>query len=172
MDILNSRVTHEEIKNALFSINNSKAPGPDGFSSLFFKRAWSIIGNDVCEAVADFFSNGCMLCEINCTIIALVPKVPNPNTMHDYRPISSCNTIYKCISKIIVARIKRCIPYIIFPAQTAFVQEHSIADNTLLFFLFFWIIKNLFPKGQCPTTIKKYKKQVPRETEKWTTPPL
>ena len=77
VDILNSRVTHEEIKNALFSINDSKAPGPDGFSSLFFKRAGSIVGNDVCVAVADFFSNECMLREINCTIIALVPKVPN-----------------------------------------------------------------------------------------------
>ena len=73
-----------------------------------------------------------MLCEINCTIIALVPKVPNLSSMHDYRPISCCNTIYKCISKIIAERIKRCIPDIICPAQTAFVQGHSIADNILL----------------------------------------
>ena len=82
--------------------------------------------------MADFFRNGCMLREINCTIIALVPKGPNPSSMHDYRPISCCNTIYKCISKIIVARIKRCIPDIICPAQTAFVQGRSIADNILL----------------------------------------
>ena len=130
--ILNSGVTYEEIKNALFSIDDSKAPGPDGFSSLFFKRAWSIVGNEVCNAVTDFFTNGCILCEINCTIIALVPKVPNPSLMHDYRPITCCNTIYKCISKIITTRIKRCIPDIICPAQTAFVQGHSIADNILL----------------------------------------
>ena len=84
------------------------------------------------DAVADFFRNGCMLREINCTIIALVPKVPNPSSMHDYRPIFCCNTIYKCISKIIASRIKRCIPYIIFPAQTTFVQGRSIADNILL----------------------------------------
>ena len=107
LDILNSRITHEEIKNALFSIDYSKAPGPDGFSSLFFKRAWSIVGNEVSAMVADFFRFGCMLREINCTIIALVPKVPNPSPMHDYRPISCCNTIYKCISKIIAAKIKR-----------------------------------------------------------------
>ena len=132
VDILNSRVTHEEIKNALFSIDDSKAPGPDGFSSLFFKRAWSIVGNEVCDAVADFFSNGCILHEINCTIIALVPKVHNPSSMHGYRPISCCNTIYKCITKIIAARIKRCIPDIIFPAQTAFVQGRSITNNILL----------------------------------------
>ena len=132
LDIPNSGVTHEEIKNALFSIDDSKAPGPDGFSSLFFKRAWSIVGNEVCDAVVDFFTNGCILREINCTIIALVPKDPNPSSMHDYRPIACCNTIYKCISKIIEARMKRCIPDIIYPTQTAFVKGRSIADNILL----------------------------------------
>ena len=121
VDILNRGVTHEEIKNALFSIDDSKAPGPDGFSSLFFKRAGNIVGNEVSDVVADFFRKGCMLREINCTIIALVPKVPNPSSMHYYRPTSYCNTIYKCISKIIAARIRRCIPDIICPAQTTFV---------------------------------------------------
>ena len=132
LDILNSGITHEEIKRSMFSIDDAKAPGPDGFSSLFFKKAWSIVGSEVCEAVEDFFSSGCLLREINCTIIALVPKIPNPSSMHDYRPISCCNAIYKCISKIIAARIKGCLPDIISPAQTAFVQGRNIADNILL----------------------------------------
>ena len=72
LDILNSRITHEEIKSAMFSIDDTKAPGPDGFSSLFFKRDYSIIGSKVSAAVADFLSFGCMLREINCTIIAKV----------------------------------------------------------------------------------------------------
>ena len=68
----------------------------------------------------------------NCTIIALVPKVPKPSSLHDYRPITCCNTIYKCISKIIAARIKRYLPNIICPSQTAFMQGRSIVDNILL----------------------------------------
>ena len=36
---LNRRITQEEVKNALFSMNDSKAPGPDGFTSLFYKEA-------------------------------------------------------------------------------------------------------------------------------------
>ena len=105
MDSLNRRITQEEIKNAIFSMNDSKAPGPDGFTFLFYKKARSIVGSDVIEAVKSFFNSGCMLREINCTIIAHVSKVPNPESMHDYRPISCCNTIYMCISKIIASRI-------------------------------------------------------------------
>ena len=99
---------------------------------FFFKAAWSIVGNDVINAVLSFFKCGSLLREINCTIIALVPKVPNPESMNDYRPISCCNTVYKCISKIIAARFKQCIPEIISPAQSAFVQGRSIADNILI----------------------------------------
>ena len=132
IDTLNRVITHEEVKKTMFSIDESKAPGPDGFSSRFFKSAWSIIGTHVIESVVSFFSSGSMLREINCTIIALVPKVPNPGSMHDYRPISCCNTIYKCISKIIAARIKQCIPEIISPSQSAFVHGRSIADNVLI----------------------------------------
>ena len=63
-------------------------PRADGFSSLFFKATWSIVGSDVINAVLSFFKSGSLLREINCTIIALVPKVPNPESLNDYRPIS------------------------------------------------------------------------------------
>ena len=133
LDILNSRITHEEIKKSMFSIDDAKAPGPDGFSSLFFKRAWSIVGSEVCDAVTDFFSSGCLLREINCTIIALVPKVPNPSSMHDYRPISCCNTIYKCISKIIAARLSdaQCVQRLLdlFPNAFTEVLPPGLSDH-------------------------------------------
>jgi len=35
----------QEIKLALFDIREDKAHGPDGFSSYFFKKAWSIVGH-------------------------------------------------------------------------------------------------------------------------------
>ena len=33
----------EEIKGALWSINDNKAPGLDGFNSKFYKAAWPVI---------------------------------------------------------------------------------------------------------------------------------
>ncbi|XP_074291050.1 uncharacterized protein LOC141617806 [Silene latifolia] len=47
--ILLSPVSNEEIKDALFFIPNHKAPGPDGFSSAFFKDSWEIIEVDICK---------------------------------------------------------------------------------------------------------------------------
>ena len=44
-------ITEEEIKMALFSIPDNKAPGPDGFTAYFFKRAWEIIRTDFIAAV-------------------------------------------------------------------------------------------------------------------------
>lgn len=48
-------VTYEEIKDSLFCIGNDKAPGPDGFSFLFFKKSWVVLGDDFCHAIRDFF---------------------------------------------------------------------------------------------------------------------
>ncbi|XP_074293363.1 uncharacterized protein LOC141620371 [Silene latifolia] len=53
--ILLSPVSKKEVRDAIFAIPNHKAPGPDGFSSAFFKDSWSIVGDDVCAAVLDFF---------------------------------------------------------------------------------------------------------------------
>ncbi|XP_021991697.1 uncharacterized protein LOC110888476 [Helianthus annuus] len=49
-------VTLEEIKSAMFSIGNDKAPGPDGYTAAFFKSSWQIVGSDVSNDVLDFFN--------------------------------------------------------------------------------------------------------------------
>ena len=58
---------------------------------------------------------------LNRTHIVLIPKVQGPETIGNYRPISLCNTIYKIITKIIVARIRPHLEYLVSPYQTAFV---------------------------------------------------
>ena len=70
-------VTRDEIKLVIFSLNENKALGPDGYNVHLFKNAWSIIGEEVVDAIHNFFVNGRLLREINSTAIALVPKVPN-----------------------------------------------------------------------------------------------
>lgn len=52
-------------------------------------------------AIQDFFTKGKLLQEWNQTLIALIPKVSIPTCINDYRPISCCNVLFKCISKIV-----------------------------------------------------------------------
>jgi hypothetical protein len=52
--------------------------------------------------------------------------------MGDFRPISCCNLIYKCITKLLANRLVPCLEAIISPNQTAFIPSRSIAENVLL----------------------------------------
>ncbi|XP_071729005.1 uncharacterized protein [Rutidosis leptorrhynchoides] len=62
-NIMVSDVTNQEIKDAIFDIDSSKVAGPNGYSAYFFKKAWGVVGKDICLAVKDFFRNGKLLGE-------------------------------------------------------------------------------------------------------------
>ncbi|GJV63641.1 hypothetical protein Tco_1474469 [Tanacetum coccineum] len=91
-----------------------------------------IITDDFFAAVNGFFINGKLLKELIHTIIALIPKIRSPSHVTDYRPISCCDVLFKCISKIIANRIKESLKLLVSPYQSAFVPGRSIADNILL----------------------------------------
>ncbi|KAL0293492.1 UNVERIFIED_CONTAM: hypothetical protein Sradi_6934200 [Sesamum radiatum] len=57
-------VSPDEVKQALFDIDESKAPGPDGYSAGFFKAAWPVIGGEVTRAIRDFFQTGRLLKQV------------------------------------------------------------------------------------------------------------
>ncbi|GKD17075.1 hypothetical protein Tco_1206233 [Tanacetum coccineum] len=48
-------ITNDEIKKAMFNIGDDKAPGPDGYTLVFFKKGWDIVVGDVCNAIRNFF---------------------------------------------------------------------------------------------------------------------
>ena len=129
---LDREVLDDEIKSALFFLKDNKGPGPDGVSLGFFKKSWSVVGADVTRAIRSFFRSGRLLKEVNATYITLIPKVPNPSQVKDFRPISCCNTIYKCIAKIIADRIKVVLPSVVSPNQSTFITGRHISDSILL----------------------------------------
>lgn len=121
-----------DVKKALFSIPSKKAPGPDGFSSGFYKQTWDYIGDEISAAVLEFFESGKILQQINATNVTLVPKVRCPKEVADFRPISCCNIIYKLISKLLADRLTEFLPELIDNTQSAFVKGRSITTNILL----------------------------------------
>jgi hypothetical protein len=125
-------ISNAEIKTTLFSIPDNKAPGPDGYNAFFFKKCWSIIRDDFIAATRYFFTHNSLPRYVNATRVALVPKVANPDSMNDFRPISCCNVLCKCISKIIVSRLKHALDEVIGPSQFAFLSGRNISDAIML----------------------------------------
>jgi len=113
--------TDSEIYDFLLSLERTKAPKPDGFTALFYVKYWNHIKGTVLNAVGDFFMHNILLREQNHTFIALIPKKLGASSVHQFRPISLCNFIYKIISKLLANRLKPLLDKVISPFQTAFV---------------------------------------------------
>ncbi|CAN0889477.1 LINE-1 reverse transcriptase homolog [Linum grandiflorum] len=116
----------------MFSIPDDKSPGPDGFTSAFYKAAWSVVGDDVTAAIQNFFSTGAIPKVLNSTLLTLIPKKACATNIRDFRPIACCNVLYKCITKVITRRLVDCLPEVISGSQSAFVKGRQIGDNILL----------------------------------------
>uniref|UniRef100_A0A803PLV2 Reverse transcriptase domain-containing protein n=1 Tax=Cannabis sativa TaxID=3483 RepID=A0A803PLV2_CANSA len=99
------KFTKEDVKKALFSIARTKSPGVDGYNFKFYKVMWSLISDEIAEAILNFFDAGRMPEEFNEAVIALMPKVEMPCKAVDYRPIRA----------------------------GAFVKGRSLAHNILIF---------------------------------------
>lgn len=69
---LSKEVSEEVIRSVLFSFKSNRAPGPDGFSAQFFKKAWNIVGWDVIVVVKSFSVFGRLLKKVNTIAIALL----------------------------------------------------------------------------------------------------
>ncbi|KAK4383968.1 hypothetical protein Sango_3103200 [Sesamum angolense] len=67
-------VTVDDVKTAMFDTEEDKAPGPDGFSSGFYKAAWPIVGEEISKGIMDFFTTDRLLKQVNATLLTLIPK--------------------------------------------------------------------------------------------------
>lgn len=53
-----------DFKNALMDIDDLKAPYPDGYFAYFFKKAWSIVGEEITNTILGFFRSSHLLHEV------------------------------------------------------------------------------------------------------------
>lgn len=130
--LLVAPVTDIIIFDTIKRMKKNKAPGPDGVNVEFFLATWHITGASFCTAIRYFFDHGLLPPGVNSTLIALIPKMVAPTKMQDFRPISLCTFLYKCISKIIAYRLKKIMHSIVDISQSAFIPGRSISDNILL----------------------------------------
>lgn len=56
--MLNSKITHEEVKTALDQFHGDRASGPDAFSGCFFQKCWHTLGDEVTNALESAHNAG------------------------------------------------------------------------------------------------------------------
>lgn len=112
----------EEIKEALFDSEATGAPGPDGFTFLFYQIFWELVKPDILSLCHSFYNNTLDLHRLNKFIICLILKGPDAHVIYKFRPISLVNCSFKLLSKIMTNRLEGLMNRLIDDSQTAFLK--------------------------------------------------
>ncbi|XP_057746517.1 uncharacterized protein LOC130965772 [Arachis stenosperma] len=91
----------EEVKEAVWDCESSKAPRSDRYNINFIKKCWSEIGSEFTTAVMSFFETARLLADSNVTWVALVRKFVGAKEIKDLKPINMVGCVYKVISKLL-----------------------------------------------------------------------
>ncbi|GJV12261.1 RNA-directed DNA polymerase, eukaryota, partial [Tanacetum coccineum] len=129
---LERHFSKEEIKGAVWDCGLDKSPGPDGFTFGFYRRYWSLIEDDVVEAVNHFYNNGFCHKGGNSSFIALIPKTQGAKLVKDFRPISLIGSLYKIITKLLANRLVIVIGDLVNDVQSAFIANRQILDGPFI----------------------------------------
>ena len=134
----------QEATVALGKLNNDKSPGPDGFSTNFFKVFWKELGHFLVRSLNAGFSAGMLSVTQRQGQITLVPKPgKNKNDIHSWRPISLLNTSLKILSAAIANRIRNVLAKLIAPSQKGFMKNRFIGECIRSVYDVMWDAKHL-----------------------------
>lgn len=118
-----------KIKDSIWNCSGEKAPGPDRFTFKFIKHFWPIMQGVIMRFVKHFEQFGYFSRGSNSSFISLFPKVKNPTSSNEFRPISLIGSIYKIIAKVLAFRLKRVLRSVIDEVQTGFIKGWNILDG-------------------------------------------
>lgn len=120
-----------EPKAILTSMRKDSAPGPDGFTPLFFQANWELVQADLLALLQQFHESTADLKRINKAYLALLPKKLGSILPKDFRPISLQNCSTKICTKAMTTRLHPYITSLVHSDQTGFIKGRCIAENVL-----------------------------------------
>lgn len=126
---LDQPFTEEEVWAVIVDLPNDKAPGPDGFTRLFYKRMWGTIKTDIMNTFNAFWSQDFRsFNHLNDAYMILLKKKEHPVEIKDYRPISLIHSFTKLITKCL-DRLAGVLDKLVLHNQSMFIRGRCIHDN-------------------------------------------
>ncbi|KAL5191867.1 Transposon TX1 uncharacterized protein [Glycine soja] len=122
----------EEIRCVVWACGNDKGPGPHGFNFRFIKHFWKELKPEFLRFIAEFHVNASFPKGLNSSFIALIPKIKDPQSFNDFRPISLIGCVYKIIAKLLANRLSKVMNHLIDERQTAFVKGRQLLHGVLI----------------------------------------
>jgi hypothetical protein len=129
--LLEAEFSEEEIKKAIDGSYAEGAPGPDGFSFMFYQKFWSTIKADFMALVRGFEKGEINLARLNYAMIILIPKEEEAKTLKKFRPISLINCSFKIFAKALNTRLESICNRLLAPNQTVFVKGRFILKSVV-----------------------------------------
>lgn len=128
LEFLSEDFDESEIDAVISSLPRNHIPGPDGFNGLFIRKCRPIIKQDFLRLFKYFSNNSIDLSGINSSLIALILKRNNPESVDDFGTISLLNYSLKSITKLLSIRLQSVIPQLIHTNQYGFLKGRTIQD--------------------------------------------
>ena len=131
-DMMIEPFKEEEISCAVWACGNDKSSGPDGFNFRFIKHFWKELKPEVLRFIAEFHVNASFPKGLNSSFISLIPKIKDPQSFNDFRPISLIGCAYKIIAKLLASRLSKVMNHLIDERQSAFVKDRQLLHGVLI----------------------------------------
>uniref|UniRef100_C6JRP7 Reverse transcriptase domain-containing protein n=1 Tax=Sorghum bicolor TaxID=4558 RepID=C6JRP7_SORBI len=122
----------EEIKGVVMDMKTNSAPGPNGFSVVFFQKFWDTISGDMMGMFEDFWGGNLDIKRLNFGVITLIPKIKEANNIKQYRPICLLNVDFKCFTKVLTNRLVPIAQRVVGKNQTGFIKGRNILDGIVV----------------------------------------
>jgi hypothetical protein len=74
----------EDVKKAVFSIGDLKAPRPDGLHAIFYKKFWGVCGPDITGVILQARNTVVIPEGWSDTIVVRIPKVDDPELVKQF----------------------------------------------------------------------------------------
>ncbi|GKE57825.1 kinase-like domain, beta-lactamase/transpeptidase-like protein [Tanacetum coccineum] len=93
-----------------------------------FSEGEEVTKEDSLRAVMGFWEKMVISKGGNASFVIIIPKVPDPIGLGDFRPISLIRCYHKIIAKILVEMVKKVVGMVVGEGQNAFIKGRYILD--------------------------------------------